>query len=229
MKIKKYIYQDVIHIGSKCHGTCVDCSIWRNPVGYKSDIKSLCASKRLFFVFRKKPILNIIGGDPVESFEDLAELLNYLNYFDVDIRVWVPLFCDYKKLHPYLKKIQLWIFIPTSNFEEMWSYTQCINWEEAKKNLSVLISEYPNVGLCHKIMPHNIQTLPELYDYSRSIKKKLLLHYQEKDSFSEESLAFIKRYRWVKGVYLYKSQSAPLGSLPLVDQQLHQHQENPCF
>jgi hypothetical protein len=38
----------------------------------------------------------------------------------------------------------------------------------------------------------------------------LLLHYQEKDSFSEESLAFIKRYRWVKGVYLYKSQSAPI-------------------
>jgi len=206
MLISKEVFQEVVHLAPTCQGWCENCGIWKNPILYKASFQELIQEKRFFSVFRHYPVFNLIGGNPLDSVDNLSLITRYLSLFKKYMKLWIPCFFNHQTLDPFLPLLkEIWVFIPTSHLESLWAHTHQVGFEQVKKNMTILISKHQNVGICHHITPQSIQTLPELYEYAQSIRKPLLLHYDKNQAFSLESIQFIKRYRWVKGVHLYES------------------------
>jgi len=201
--------QGVLTISSTCHLSCVGCKIGEQKSS-KDDQKLskliAFAQKNTFFdQFPLKKQYHITGGDFI-GLSKLPVLLKYFKDKGIYTVLWTHGALDaeiFQDLLPFVDKVM--VYIPCPDPVRYRKITFIEGWEQTLDLMTCFKEEKQDFGLNFKVTPLNFSFLPDIYDLAFNHQKTLLLHYNQTEAFSSDILKYINRFKWVKGVDVYKT------------------------
>jgi organic radical activating enzyme len=199
--------QQNLFITSSCDLKCSFCKIWQQNNTYKDkkiDISKFANSNSSskFFPFKKK--VNIVGGDPLNH-KDLAFILSSLKKNNIKTNVWTPGVSSIDNLYtilPYTDEFTLYFPAPDKDLYRI--ITGSDSWDNLLLWLQLLKEEKKPVIFNFPVLNETVQYLPYAYELAWQYKSPIILHYFT-DNLSKDSIAYIKRFKYVKNVIVFKN------------------------
>ena len=198
-----------IRLTTACDLTCFYCPLWINkkttqyiqePLKNNNNLKQFLINKT-----KLKKDVHIYGGDPLKS-DTLIALCKQLKALKKKIILWThgqyP--CEiFDQLVTYIDDFIL--YYPAANVTLFREFSGVEGFNNLNLLIDYLKERHKTVKLAHHIKPDNIQYLAEIYEGAYDQNVDLILTYNRLNHFSKDSLAFIKRFRRIPNVTLYKS------------------------
>ena len=188
-----------LQLTSSCNFKCLNCSLWKNnqTTQKKSDI----------YKFQKQHI-HIYGGEPF-NLENIPSQLQQLKKQKNQITIWHngSVNTDHLKILDNLIDHHI-IFIPHINISEYTVLTGYDGLDNIKETILYLLEEKKNVSISTFISRETIEWLPDLYDWCFENKLPLILHINKNEKLSKESLAYIKRFKRIRNVFIFYTTSS---------------------
>jgi|GEM_PF-6836428 len=205
------IVNTAFFVSSACQLRCFNCKVWQPNFKPKNSGKNWRFwlqdnLKQLPFF---KPHVHILGGDPT-AWNKLEECVTMLKQEGYEITVWTHGVWNLDEQKSWLNKVdRVVVMMPTFEAGSYKDWTGEDSFDTVLNNLDLLASlKMPHV-LNMPVLPSNIPELPYLYEMAYYRNIPFWIHYSSKDAFSKDSLDYIQRFRWVKNVWIFKTQKTP--------------------
>ncbi|MFC1771219.1 radical SAM protein [Candidatus Margulisiibacteriota bacterium] len=200
-----------------CDFRCSFCSAWKtiqNENSKNKKIVELIKDNTFFNEFPKKQKVHILGGDPFQN-KDLLYILEFFKKNKIKINIWIPSIENIDTLSSIVKYIdRFFLFLPIPDPTLYRILTGSDSWERFMSAVQLLKSEKKKVVFSYPVLPDTIQYLPEAYELAWQYKMPLIIHYFP-HQFSAESIRYLKRYKLVRNVLVFKNtKKTPLNQCP---------------
>ena len=201
--------QTTLQVSGRCHLTCLHCPLWKEDpqtaLQIDKRVANLVKKDQLFKEIPKKKWINLIGGDPFKQ-PFLPKILDYIQKKGCKTRLWTHGFVSldmWDQVRDVVDEVML--YCPSYEADSFREWTGVEGWQRWQHSLADLKAHHMAVTLHHAVRPDNIEWMPEIYEIAYQHDCPLIFHYDPKAGFTGDSLAFIKRYRRVKGVKVFRT------------------------
>lgn len=188
-----------------CALRCINCSLWKGAEKHEYDFKALIKSQKFFQKFPYCKTYHILGGDPVMHTQ-IKYILSFLK--TNQIKIWLFTTGLYesetlKQLSSYVDRFFIQLPSPSeSDYRDSAGYN---GFNEFNQTIRFLKEQKRDVTITFLVTPMTIQLLPEFYELCLSYRLPGLIHYNPKDHFSYDSIAYIDRFFNIKNFSVYKN------------------------
>ncbi len=227
MKLRDYLSQTTIILDKNCNLRCGGCPLWtiekwadssrrttdtsvmkKNPDAALEFMKKTITKGLFFEQFPDVKTYTIVGGDPFQ-FQGLPMVLKYLKKHRKKVRLWtnglVP-FENWESIAPLCDQVLLYI---ASSERELYRDITGYDGIPRLRDLIPHLRQQTELVLNMPITAQNVPFLPEFYDLAYEFQLPFILHYNPKAGFENDSIHFIKRYRYNARCTVFKAQYAP--------------------
>ena len=182
-------------VTTECPLQCLRCALWKED---QSDI-DLTTIKILPSKYQK-PILDIMGGDPLLH-PDLAFFLN--NHQNFKIRLWTTGTLPVEQLQKIQNLIsEIYVYLPTIFSDKYIEITGADYLDTVLDFITYIKEIKKSVTINCPVYPDTIQDMPFIHEYAKSQNIPICFHFSQ--DFSKESYHYLYRYHRIKGTYIIK-------------------------
>ncbi len=202
-KIAQASNQYFLTVTHRCNLKCLNCSLWEKDILTGENITTLIQENRFFSSFPIVDTYNLVGGDPL-MFQNIVHTLTFLKSKGIKTRLWTNgLFVvnEFEALQDIVDEMVL--YFPSPEKEAYNLFTGEVM-DKFLDSLDYLKGEGFKLYLNYPITPENVPDLSDAYELAYEKKLPLITHYSKYDKYSKDSIAFIKRFYKIKGVWLFQ-------------------------
>jgi pyruvate-formate lyase-activating enzyme len=205
--------QELFQIHDNCTIRCGFCTLWKNTESHlEKHLKTHLERGTFFHEFRLRKVFHIFGGEPFLS-PILPDVLTLLKNRGVHTCVWsngLPNILDYANIFPLIDHLVL--YLPCPDHDQFRDITGDNRYEDWKVTLLHLQRKRLPVSVHFPLRSGLVEFLPDAYELTRSFNTPLILHYPKHHEFSQETLDYIYRFRWIKNVMIFKTDPPPFSA-----------------
>lgn len=204
LNYKQVQNQTFLQVTQNCNLKCSFCPLWNKRNLNSDNLVSVIQNNSFFQNYPLVDTYNIIGGDPL-MFSDLVFILSYLKSKNRKIRLWTNSVFSVDYFEQLTNLVDEYVLYTPSVIPDYYNeFTGAAIFSEFEESLSYLVDEGERVLLNYPIIPENVPDLADIYEYAYDKNLHLIMHYSKYDTYSADSVAFIKRFYKIKNVSLFQ-------------------------
>lgn len=184
-----------ILVSSRCNLKCAHCRIWQTePTKSTADMSGWVASQS--FMSTRSTWVDVCGGEPLLA-EGIAYLLAAIKSAGHKVRLWsngIGCVATFDQVAEWVDELVL--FVPGYLSEGYVSQAGRDGFTDMTRIIQLAKESGCQVVMSTITRPDHVQWLPEIVELARyRFRVAMLVQYFQNDTFSSESIAYIKRLK----------------------------------